>query len=627
MENMMKKILISLVAASAAMSANAVELEITDVVYTPNQSVVESEEIGDVSVVTAQDIENSGATTLKEVLEMQPNLQIWGNTSADGNFSIGIRGFSETNHQNGLILVDGRELNLPTLEGPDLKSVNLDNIDRIEILNGSAGSRFGDKAVGGVINIITKPSGKARHKIGVAVGTYDTQKLNASSSNTFKNGLSYVVNVSDRSSDNYRDDNESENTNTYGKLQYNHASGMVFIEAQGVQETVKYAGSRPVGGDRRDSDGRGNFLDTDTQMQRVGFKQKVNNNLSIKGDASIQDSDGDGVFFGPYFKDTRSKQYNLEANAKIKNIAVSAGYEGKKSDYQNGFGSNLEQDVNALYVHGKVNITPKLSMSANARKSRVKSENIGRSTQNEEKATVKGAAVSYTINKQQSVYARYDENFRYANLDENNLTLGSALKPQTGESYEAGWQFKNSRASLNVNAYQLDLEDEIYYDAVVANPNSFFGFGANVNLESSKRLGGSITGKLKVNNKLRLGGGYNYVDAEFDSGSFKGKDIPYVAKHLVKLNANYKVTPSVDVNVDSQYTGKRYPAGDNANSSDKLDAYTVTNANVRWKQQGLSVSGRVNNVFNEIYNDYENTFGEYPAPERSVIFSVDYEMK
>ena len=115
-----------------------------------------------VSVITREDIERSGALTVAEALRGRAGLQIR-DTIGDGGRGVvvSMRGFGENAPNNTLVLVDGRRLNNPTLAGPDLNSISIKDIERIEILQGGAGVLFGDQAVGGVINVITRTPDKA----------------------------------------------------------------------------------------------------------------------------------------------------------------------------------------------------------------------------------------------------------------------------------------------------------------------------------------------------------------------------------------------------------------------------------------------------------------------------------
>ena len=78
------------------------------------------------------------------------------NNGGVGNSEVGLRGLGPT---RTLVLIDGQRL-IPIFSGaasvPDLNSVPLAMVDRIEVLRDGASSIYGADAVGGVINIITK---------------------------------------------------------------------------------------------------------------------------------------------------------------------------------------------------------------------------------------------------------------------------------------------------------------------------------------------------------------------------------------------------------------------------------------------------------------------------------------
>ena len=73
----------------------------------------------------------------------------------------GARGFGENAASRVLILIDGRPVNRPDMASVSWLEVPLARLERVEILRGSQTARFGDNAVGGVINLITKQGGKA----------------------------------------------------------------------------------------------------------------------------------------------------------------------------------------------------------------------------------------------------------------------------------------------------------------------------------------------------------------------------------------------------------------------------------------------------------------------------------
>jgi iron complex outermembrane recepter protein len=115
-----------------------------------------------VFVITNDEIRRSGATSLPEALRLAPNLLV-SRDSASG-YVITARGFSRTGNtvaNKMLVLIDGRSVYSPLFAGVfwDMQDVMLEDIERIEVISGPAGTLWGTNAVNGVINIITRSAG------------------------------------------------------------------------------------------------------------------------------------------------------------------------------------------------------------------------------------------------------------------------------------------------------------------------------------------------------------------------------------------------------------------------------------------------------------------------------------
>jgi iron complex outermembrane receptor protein len=109
-------------------------------------------------VITHEDIERSGATTIPEALRMAPGVEV---ARIDGNkWSIGIRGFGSRLSRSVLVLIDGRTVYTTLFAGTywEVQDTVMDDIDRIEVIRGPGGTIWGPNAVDGVINVITKAS-------------------------------------------------------------------------------------------------------------------------------------------------------------------------------------------------------------------------------------------------------------------------------------------------------------------------------------------------------------------------------------------------------------------------------------------------------------------------------------
>jgi iron complex outermembrane receptor protein len=107
-------------------------------------------------VITREEILNSGARSLPDILRLAPNLQVAQITSS--SFAITARGFNGPAASKLLVLIDGRSVYTPYHSGVswDVQDVLPEDIERIEVISGPGATLWGANAVNGVINIITR---------------------------------------------------------------------------------------------------------------------------------------------------------------------------------------------------------------------------------------------------------------------------------------------------------------------------------------------------------------------------------------------------------------------------------------------------------------------------------------
>ncbi len=164
-------------APAAAQSASLPAL-----VVTPNKSPVPEDEVGNsLTVITAAEIEEQHFETLPDALRSVPGLHVVQSGPAGSLTSVFIRG---ANSNQSLVLLNGRPIGDPSAANGAFNFAHfpLFNVQQIEVLRGPASALYGSKAIGGVINIITK-GGDGPPTVGalVEVGTQNslTTSLNA----------------------------------------------------------------------------------------------------------------------------------------------------------------------------------------------------------------------------------------------------------------------------------------------------------------------------------------------------------------------------------------------------------------------------------------------------------------
>ena len=115
-----------------------------------------------ITLITADEIRLSGATNLPDLLRRVPGMSIL--TMSSGNANLAIRGFNQRISNKILTLVDGRSVYVDFLGGTLFRTldVDLNDIERIEIIRGPGSTLYGASAFGGVVNIITKQPGASK---------------------------------------------------------------------------------------------------------------------------------------------------------------------------------------------------------------------------------------------------------------------------------------------------------------------------------------------------------------------------------------------------------------------------------------------------------------------------------
>ncbi|MFM2396737.1 MAG: hypothetical protein RLZZ434_1319, partial [Pseudomonadota bacterium] len=126
----------------------AEDIHLKDVVVVANR-IPQSREnvIGDVSVISREEIDRAGQSTITELLSTQPGIEMDSTGGVGSTSFIRIRG---NNSQSVVVLIDGMRVSSATSGTTNFSQIALSQIERIEILRGPASSLYGADAIGGV---------------------------------------------------------------------------------------------------------------------------------------------------------------------------------------------------------------------------------------------------------------------------------------------------------------------------------------------------------------------------------------------------------------------------------------------------------------------------------------------
>jgi len=165
-----------IVILNAVFYCYADEINLEKIVVTPSRMEESGEYSGPVQVLNGRDLEKKGVLNVRDALKETGNLDMVQTGSKGGAVSIFMRG-ANSNHV--LFFLDGVKFYDPmaTNAAPDIAHLTLDNLERIEIVEGAKSSLYGSDAIGGVINMISR-KGKGRLSISIANegGSFYTHK-------------------------------------------------------------------------------------------------------------------------------------------------------------------------------------------------------------------------------------------------------------------------------------------------------------------------------------------------------------------------------------------------------------------------------------------------------------------
>jgi len=596
---------------------------------------------GSIKIITREQIETSGAKNLAEILRGQMGIHI-NDLFGDGTgSSISMRGASSAS--NVLFIIDGRRINNIDLKGPNLNSISTKDIEKIEIVQGSAGALYGDQAVGGVVNIITKRPEKFALDIEVFIGSYDRNRFVARLENKNSDGLSYELSADFLRTDNYRDNNKLDSMNTLGRVDYELKTGTVFAEFSRIKEVQELPGSllaAEVAANRRQSfsDFVNDYSDTETEVARLGTQMSVLENWSLEAELTktdvqrdVQNSFRTFIVTSPSAINSEQVEFTPRLIGSIpmngSEMLITLGIDWLDTDYSSAITSIVDkQNVTSFYGQLIVPLHKKISMTLGGRHSKVENDVMAtfKTGEVDDRATVFEAGVNYHYSSNMKFFIRLDENFRFAKVDELTYTPpGQELDNQSGKSKELGAEFKMDKLQAKVFISRLQLEDEIAFDPTATQPVGAFFAGANVNLDSTVHDSLVIDTQYTLAESLDVMANFSYNDATFDAGTQAGNTIGGVPEKLFTLASSYQYSDSAQTYIELIYTGDQYQSGDNANTASKLGSYTVANLNAEYSWKEWTYSMRVNNLFDREYAESVNVFGSvFPLPERNFWLSA-----
>jgi iron complex outermembrane receptor protein len=579
-------------------------------------------------VLDRAEIRASGAANLAELLRHRAGIHVSDLFGDGSSASLDMRGFGSNAGSNTLVMVDGRRLN-PASDSstPYLNRIDLARIERIEIIQGSAGVLFGNQAVGGVINIISAQPQHFETDARVSVGSLADRQVEVSVGDRAANGVGYRISARHKMADNYRDHNETSLRHVALDIDYENGANRVYLAAERYLEDTDTPGAlflEEIAADRRQSAPVyvNDYIETDSELYRLGGRQAISDHWRVEGEAAYSDDRREFVQSFRTFAAPPSTQDRTtwEINPRLvgrfggepRPTHVTLGLDLQHTDYLlQAFGPQaVEQRIAAVYGQLITALDDDTDISIGVRHARVSNDlsfedfsvvpSTLSSLEIDDGVTVGSIGLTHDTGGAWELFARANQNYRFAKVDEHtNNVFGQpvGLDTQTGITYEIGARYAADTLVADALVYRIDLDDEIHFDAT--------GF-ANVNIDDTRRVGLLGSMDARISPATRIGASYNYVDNEITGGPFTGRRIPLVPEHKLRLYGEYAFNAATRLRLEALQVSRQYHGGDFANRFPSIADHRVLNLSVSHAHGPWRMALRVNNLTDERYSETGN---------------------
>ncbi|MBW2559982.1 MAG: TonB-dependent receptor [Deltaproteobacteria bacterium] len=637
---------------SSAVQAGENVVTLEEVVVTATRDREEIRNVpANVTLITAEDIQQAGATSIVEILENLGSVNFRTYSGNPSQAAIDLRGFGGDNpYGKTLVMLDGRRLNRPDMASVNWLQIPVGTVERIEVVRGGGSVLYGDGAVAGVINIITKAgSGKPKIDASIITGSYGLhdEQIGVSGS---EGRLRYAFNGENHKTFGYRDRSRFSSRGAGIDLNYdandfwNVSFGLSYNETAfdfpGSLTKTQYEANRRQAGNP-DDEGFNDYLNANLAMEAfIGDYGSLSVNV-LYGNKDITADYASYPSYSVVDIDTYgiTPKYVFERDLLGRNNKLVCGVDYYYEDVdKNGFNdqakasqkdsAQLSRESLGFYIRDELYVLDDLILALGYRNERAKikgSESLANGTVTfDERKIHRGeafeSALTWLFGEKSKFFVKYATVYRYPFLDEQASYYGYAtdsfltdLEKEKGTTYEAGSTFcpvKDLRIGLTL--FRIDMQDEIV-------PNAFW---VNENLDKTRHEGAEFDISYLVKDFAELYGNVTYHNAKFRNGTNAGKTVPLVPERMAKAGLALFLPWHLELRPEIKYVGTSYQGGDNSNTSEKVARYTMFDILLFYRPEPtedfrFSVFVGVENLTDKKHA-FINYGGYYPLPGLTV---------
>lgn len=578
-----------------------------------------------VSVVTPEQVQNSGAHNAGELLANELGLTAGSYGGLGGSINFMLRGSSA---EEVLVLVDGRRINDPAMGLVNASVIPTANIERVEIIRGGASAIYGTSAFGGVINIITKRpvSETPNLEVSGSLSSFNTQDYRVGF-DVKREKLSALVTAGRVSTDGWRENSAFDNNSFFGRIGYEAGSAGSFDISGNLYRSNAGVPGQGVTLDRYDGE-------KERKATTPGAEQKENNAaarlehtrawdvLTLKTTFTTAENKTD-YRVPTWFLDETYASRNFGGESQFAfNTGTTLGLvwneEGYKSKDNNLSITKTDRSRvgSAAYVQqewkrGRLGLVPSMRFDSSSAFDNVFSPRLTVVFQ-----ATDGLKLSANTGK---VWRAPTFNEQYWPMENSNygtgityITQGNEnLKPEEGVTSDIGMELSGNRINARLTCFLTESRDLISWQSISgANSSGPTVTSIPLNINSARQQGAEVELSHSI-----VSGLSHQVKATFMKAEDTDKNTPLIYRPEIMVTYDVTLLTGFGMTVTPRlrYTGSQKTGNTWTPGLDELPAFTLVSCKISQRFKLCDVWFSADNILDQKYQ----TRLYYPVPAQT----------